>query len=319
MLSLLRQAADHEPAIGQLDLDAYVGAAMRAPYLMHAALAFSARHLSLTAADEGDGGRAEFYQTQATALQTRAIRLFNAPLPALDRENGLAVFLFSNLIGIHTLSDALLAHHRDDDDDDDELAPFLHRFVDAVKLHRGVKTVAAGCWPLLLQTELHPVLEWGREATAGKGRGDHLRAVRRCLAEAELGDEERRDCEQALDHLQWAVDEEESQGQQQQQQSSLRHLSRQTRMVFSWPVIVSPLFVDMLDRHRGEALAVLACYGAVLHHCERLWLVGQAGRRLVHLIAAALGPAWAPWLSWPLGVVGGSPPAGLDSPVAGPT
>lgn len=302
---------------------------MQAPYLMHAALAFSARHLSITEAGEedGGGGRAEFYQTQATALQTRAIRLFNAPLPALNRENGLAVFLFSNLIGIHTLSDALLAHHRDDKDKEaDELAPFLRRFVDAVKLHRGVKTVAAGCWPLLLQTKLHPVLEWGREATAGKGRGDHLGTVRRCLAEAELGDEERRDCEQALDHLQWAVDDDlhdnDSQGQQQQkqqQESSPRHLSRPTRMVFSWPIIVSPLFVEMLEQHRGEALAVLACYGAVLHHCERLWLVGQAGRRLVHLIASALGPAWASWLSWPVGVVGGSPSSDLNSPAAGQT
>lgn len=315
LLFQLRQVVDQEPAIGHLDLDVYVEAAMKAPYLMHAALAFSARHLSM----EGESGMAEFYQNQATLLQTSAIRLFSSPLPALNKENGLAIFLFSNLIGVHTLSDALA--HRDA-----ELEPFLCRFIDAAELHRGIKTVAMGCWPLLLQTELHPILEWGREVVAGNGRGDHLRTVRRCLSEAELGAEERRDCEQALDHLQWAVDDDdddERQGKQQQQKNSPRHLDRPTRMIFSWPVIVSPLFVEMLRQRRGEALAVLACYGAVLYHCEELWLVGQSGRHLVYLIASALGSGWTPWLSWPLGMVGESPGSrprsNLDSPASGQT
>lgn len=61
--------------------------------------------------------------------------------------------------------------------------------------------------------------------------------------------------------------------------------------------------VDLLVLRRPVSLIVLAYYGATLHLCRDLWMVDQAGRRIVHAIRSYLDPSWAPWLRWPCEVV----------------
>lgn len=129
---------------------------------------------------------------------------------------------------------------------------------------------------------------------AGKGYGSECNAIKELIATASgLSDEESAHCEQAIEHLQWALDKRE-------QSESTR---AQVYMVFSWPLLINNGYLDLLEQRRPEALLIFAFYGAMLHHCRHLWLIGPAGEHIVSLITNYLGPEWQPWLDWPNEVI----------------
>lgn len=97
--------AGEDPDMLSKYIKVYREAAFMGPYLMHEALAFAARHLSIT---KPDSQAQQFYLNQATVLQTTALSLFRASIQQNQGpETSLPSFLFSSLLGTHILSDTV--------------------------------------------------------------------------------------------------------------------------------------------------------------------------------------------------------------------
>jgi hypothetical protein len=139
----------------QSTFDACVKESMKAPYLLHQMLAFSARHLAAI-----HPGRSAHYLHQAVSLQLRAISLFNSTRLEVDSSNCVAVLLFSVTLGHHLLVDALATR------DIDRLDGFLAHYVQCVEMNRGIYNLVISTWPLLLDSTLASVLAWSRRESS---------------------------------------------------------------------------------------------------------------------------------------------------------
>jgi hypothetical protein len=67
----------------------------------------------------------------------------------------------------------------------------------------------------------------------------------------------------------------------------------------AWPVIIPPNYVDLVASHQGEALVILAYYGALIHPSRNEWVFQDGGQFLIESVTQYLGPAWHDWLEWP--------------------
>jgi hypothetical protein len=67
----------------------------------------------------------------------------------------------------------------------------------------------------------------------------------------------------------------------------------------AWTLLVPPEYIDLLAERRGEALVILAHYGALVNTHRQQWLFGDGGEYLVRSISQYLGPDWEEWLHWP--------------------
>jgi hypothetical protein len=71
----------------------------------------------------------------------------------------------------------------------------------------------------------------------------------------------------------------------------------------AWPVLVPREYVKLLAALQGEALVILAHYGALIHPFREKWMFQDGGEFLIKSILQYLGPSWQEWLGWPLGVL----------------
>ena len=71
-------------------------------------------------------------------------------------------------------------------------------------------------------------------------------------------------------------------------------------MVFAWPVIIDPLFIQLLKQQESMALVILAHFGAALHCLHDVWWAKGLGAPLVQAISRVVGNEWLPYLQWPL-------------------
>ncbi len=62
----------------------------------------------------------------------------------------------SSILGRHLLTDVLACREQC-------LDAFLDRYLECVKLHKGVRAIASAAWPRLLESDLLPFMTWGDE------------------------------------------------------------------------------------------------------------------------------------------------------------
>ncbi|KAH8879793.1 putative Zn2Cys6 transcription factor [Thozetella sp. PMI_491] len=254
--------------------------ATASPYLLYQLFAFSARHLSFLHPE-----RSASYRHQAFTLQTRAIELFNAStaLTGVDRSNCVPVLLFSSILGHHILADTL------DKRDPGGLQAFMSHYVQCVEVQRGIFTVAIASWPLLMESELEPILSWSAGFTSQAPQGNDCREISELIEAADgLEEEEKAVCRLAIKHLQVGFDAVHM------EDRDVRH-----QMIVLWMLHVPPQFTGFLDAKRPEALAVLAYWALLLHYGRHMWQVGDAGSYLMGLIVEYLGAEWSHWLDYP--------------------
>ncbi|KAF1942833.1 hypothetical protein EJ02DRAFT_502545 [Clathrospora elynae] len=216
--------------------------ALKAPYLMHQVLAFSACHLAHARPE-----RSSFYQHQAVTLQTRAVSTFNAARVHMDQSNCVSILLFSSMLAQHLLADTLAKR------DQDGLDGFITHYMQCVGMHRGVYTVATSAWPLLMESEIEPILTLSKSFT-------------------DMSDDEKQACRTAIHYLQVRLDA--------VQADDTAQVSRYQMMT------------ELLAAKRPQALIVLAHYAMLLHHGRHMWQVGNAGAYILDIIARYLGPEW---------------------------
>lgn len=251
---------------------------VKAPYLLHQVLAFSARHLATIHPE-----RSEKYLHQAVELQTRAVSLFNSTKREVDSSNCLPILLFSVTLGHHLLADALAIRTSDG------LDGFLTHYVQCVEMNWGLYRLTLSAWPLLLNTELEPVLSWSSQQSSKDPTGKHCEPIVQLVNDSiALSNDEKEVCREAIQYLQLGFDamfKEDDGG--------------RYRMIFQWTMLASPGLTSLLATKRPEALILLGYYALLLHHARSLWQVGDTGVYLLGLITAYLAPEWHIWLEYP--------------------
>ncbi|OJJ94748.1 hypothetical protein ASPACDRAFT_1877366 [Aspergillus aculeatus ATCC 16872] len=247
----------------------------KVPYLANELLALAATHISVIRP-----AQREFYRDHATQLQIHALRAFySAADPGITPR-----FLFSSILGLHTLCVTLLFR-------DTDFSVFLDSFVHYLRLHRGVRTVLGGSWRALRETTaLGPVLGAAESQLQTDGSlGPACSRLLTLVQKAKLGPSVTATYQHAIEGLQLAMTAAASPG----------AWADCTPAVLAWPASVPLEYIDLLARRSPDALAVLAHYGIVLHAHRHRWFLGDGGRYLIESIRESLGPDWAEWMIFP--------------------
>jgi hypothetical protein len=254
--------------------------ALKAPYLMHELLAFSAQHLAHV-----HPARSLHYLHQAMSLQTRAISLFNATWSEVDESNCVAVVLFSSVLGHHLLAETLSKR------DVRGLEAFVAHYVQCVEIHRGIYTIAKSAWPLLMESELEPIMSMSSNFTSQTPVGNDCQSVQDLVDRSvSLSQEEKHACRIAIQYLQVGFDA---------VALVADHGYNRHHMIYTWTMLVPLDVTNMLARKQPEVLILLAYYAVLLHRGKDLWQVGNAGEYIFNLIAKYLDSEWGMWLRDP--------------------
>jgi hypothetical protein len=250
---------------------------------LHQLLAFSARHLAFLHPECSAS-----YLHRTVTLQTRAVSLFNAAWTEVDQSNCVAILLFSSILGHHLLADTLAKR------DPGGLEAFITHYMECVEMHRGIHTVASTAWPLLMESELEPILSWSSGFNSRPPRGNHCQRIRELVDGADgLGEEDKEACRLAIQYLQVGFDAVLAEEEEEEEQGN-RH-----QMIFSWTVLAPPEFTGLLAAKRPEVLVLLGYYALLLHYGRNMWQVGDAGAYILGIIVDYLGPEWDHWLEYP--------------------
>ncbi|RGP64159.1 sterol uptake control 2 [Fusarium longipes] len=251
----------------------------QAPYALDQLLAISADHMAVLHPES-----AASYRRTATELQTRALSYFNKDAQEVASHDTYYIprFLFSSLLSLHMLYDTLTQYRS-------SFHIFIDRFCESVHLHRGVRSTTNNRYHDLLETRLATFfLEVNKAAELGD-KGDECAPLIDLIQRSDLHPASVEACINAANTLQWAF-------------NVYRNLPQDSNVqaVSAFPVVLGEDFIEAIRKHRPEALLVLAYYGALLHRCRHVWLVGDSGAFLIHLIANHLGSYWQEALQWPL-------------------
>jgi hypothetical protein len=251
--------------------------ALQFPWLLHAVLAISARHLAVIKPESSS-----LYLSEAFQLQNEAINIFNTERLRIDETNCSAALLFSSILGRHMLVDSLAGLESDG-------SVLLNSYCQYVQIHRGLRAIASDSWQLLSESEIWPVLLFAGIQRPRTARGTELTDLRRWIQESQGLDQEALEvCLEAVNLLQVGLDE---------IRTSKAHL-RQYQMAFIWSVCNPAKFNELVKQRLPQALVILAHYAALLHHAREIWQIGDAGYRFLHMVCNALGPGYGSQLWW---------------------
>lgn len=264
---------------------AVMPAALSAPYAMYQVLALSALHLSHTRT-----AQASQYREEATFLQTEALSLFNDSWAEITTESCVPILLFSSLLSLHTLEEAVTASEMD-------ASGFLNRFVTYLNLHRGVHAITSQSWQLLLQSNISSVLDRTERALHVTSLQSEEQAafvadrLSNLLNSADMGVESEQACREAVESLHLVYKSEPSIGETSAENAP--------GTIWTWPILLSGVFTNLLVKRRPEALIILCHYAVLLHRRRHIWVVRNAGQMLISEITRFLGTYYSDWLDWP--------------------
>lgn len=267
---------DNHPPISFQDIMQYC---FNAPYLMNELLSLSSLHLSIIRPQQR-----KFYRDRSTELQNYALGAFNGTSSQITDENYVPVFLFASVLGMHMLCETLVCREND-------FECFVDRFVQYVIVHHGVRVVIGqGRWGLLQKTALKPLFQFSKV----------MPPLDSCLGPV---------CEKLFNRIQaLGLDEATFRGYEQAIQAlqSIMTVLEQQKLrehcingLVAWPILVPREYLDLVAARKGEALVILAYYGALVDTQRDMWVFCDGGRYLVDSISQYLGPRWEDWLEWP--------------------
>lgn len=275
------KAIGFDQADVQQILQTTIREAFAAPFLMDELLALAAAHRSTLASEQRD-----FYQTEATRLQTRALTQYNIAQADVSEKNCLAIFFFSSFLGQHVLFETFSLQG--------DLSALLDKLVQCLALHRGIAAVAGRSWPNL-QTKLRllfgPHGAGEHPSPEASSSGTECADLMTLLGRSELSPSSAQACRDAVEKLQPLLDV-------QRAAQSSQSRSRRIIAVQEWPVRIPADYTNLLAQRRPEALVVLAYYAVLLHRAKDYWIVGGAGEFLIRSISDHLGAYWVDWLQW---------------------
>ncbi|KAL2073466.1 hypothetical protein VTL71DRAFT_10790 [Oculimacula yallundae] len=278
----------------QMAIRDIVQRALSTPYLICEILSLSATHLSSIRPSQS-----VFLRYQATELQTSALSIFNAEIQIASVEDASSVdyfsrFVFSSLLLYHMLHDVIA--YRDDD-----FTVFIENFVRYLHVTKGVTLNIHGYWDLLFETSLKPFLQDGEKNLRGGAdqRIPECEKLEGLLKTADLGPASSKAYENALSGLKQAYHGHRRLVDADLPPDSSSSLSHGRSIIYSWPIIVSKEYTELVLQKRPEALAILAHYGILLLRYRDSWTVGDGGEYIIEAVTRYLGPYWEEWLASP--------------------
>ncbi|KAI0894372.1 hypothetical protein F4806DRAFT_120328 [Annulohypoxylon nitens] len=250
------------------------------PFLMNEILAFSALHLSFIRPL-----KAQLYRHHAIGLQTQALTIFNGEMINVDRDNCMAVLIFSWLLTLHTLVETV---------ESAESADMLDPFVHCMRLHLGVRAIKTEAWHMMLESKMGFMLESVNSMLEYTEPGSHTAELRDCIRDSKaLSDEEKATCMSALDNIQWflsSIEGKENEG---------ASLVTAFLSLISWPGKIDVEFHQLVAKRSPEALVILSYFAVPLHLCRDKWIVRNAGQLLFQSVRIHLPDEWHRWLNAP--------------------
>lgn len=244
-------------------------------FLLAQILALSACHMSLKRPE-----RAAYYHEYASSQQAHAVTGWKDIIDHIDASNCLDVLLFSHLIALQAFWDIFASTQTD-------LGIFLDQLVRCIRMLRGVNVVIQTWWEALVQTQIGSIMlnadQQQNTPTSSRHECRHLRAM---IDDADASAKSMETYHESLDRLQTCFDAE----------NSLDTPGASTHQVFSWLVVASEDYTDLLDQRRPEALVLLAYFAVLLHRRNQSWVINDAGLRLLSRIRSYLGTRWDPLL-----------------------
>lgn len=297
-------------------LSGVVEAALSSPCLMNALLAAAALHLSHIRPAQG-----AYYHQQAVHFHTHALSIFNQQRPHVTPDNCVSLLLFGQLTSLHVLYETTTLDRGGGDGDRSGFEP-LNRFLEYIKVYRGVVLIAKEAWQALLQSKLSSIFTasagFADCRSSGGSQTSELRSV--ISISRALDREQKQLCLEATDRLQWIfrvsdrepdrdkdadedadtdTDTRESHGRGKDEPGEMHSL----RLVHAWPCLAHEAVLDLLCNKTPEALLMLAYYGILMHRHRHFWIYANVGQILVRTIARYLGPDWQHFMVWPLAQV----------------
>ncbi|KAK6511286.1 hypothetical protein TWF481_000207 [Arthrobotrys musiformis] len=257
----------------------YVHHGLSTPYLIHQMLAMSALQLSTTFTDRQ---KINHYHSYATGLQNRALSLFTQanPLIEVTAANCIHLFLFSSAVGVHLLCDTLYYHR-------ESLDTLVQKFTHDINVYRGVLTIVNQCTPPFREKEIAPHLRLAQAfLTLPEATGSDCDDLLKLISASNIPESSRKVYQQTSIDLQRMFD-------------AAQGKSRMA-VLFTWLILLSPEYVDLLRLGEPEALVILAFYGVLLHRGRYMWVIGNGGQFLIEAIRDRLGESWRGWLRFPL-------------------
>ncbi|KAL5335320.1 hypothetical protein BJX70DRAFT_375541 [Aspergillus crustosus] len=250
---------------------------LESPYLFYELLAFSACHLAYLSPS-----RSTHYLHQSMKLQTRAISLFNIEKLQVAKSNCVPILLFTIALGHHLLADTLRTREFKN------ISSFLEHYIQCAATHRGIFAVLNEAKPLLMETELNPVLSRSYDFTSSTPTGhDCAKLTTLINSSPTLSSKEKDACHTAIKFLQLGFDA---------LSASAHAENTRYQMLFLWTVVVPSEFMVLVGTKRTEALVIFAFYARLLCHGRHIWQVGEAGEYILDLIRGELGESWYGWV-----------------------
>ncbi|KAJ4983901.1 feruloyl esterase b precursor [Stagonosporopsis vannaccii] len=262
-------------------------AVLSKPFLLLEVLALSALHLSRTRSEHADD-----YFAEATSLQIEALTLFDDQLGSITSNNCEAVLMFASFLGVHSLGEAVMTSEND-------AGGFLDRFVTYLNLHRGVRTIVSQSWQMLLRSKIAPALHNASDRLKLAESQHQEQAVfvetelNRLLDHGDMNEESNTACRDAVARLKMIY---QADYLDDQIVGSQRHAAG---LIWAWPILLSGVYTDLLQKRQPEALIILCYFSVLLHRRRSLWFVDSAGRLLIEAVTKSLGSYWRHWLDWP--------------------
>jgi len=253
---------------------------------MYETLAISAFHLGVK-----HPSKSNLYLEESTALQAKALSLFNSSNPTVQQDNLIPAFLFSALLGLHFFCETFSTPSPD-------LNIFLDRLVQSIRLLRGIRALIGDSWEVirnsdircLLQADDWPTINRNDEVTQAF---DDLR-ITFSQSHTISAFESKVYCE-AIAGLLSVYNS--------QPQDIISGVSPNPRIVTAWPIQISAEYTELLNERKPEALIVMAYFSILLHGRSTFWAVGDAGTFLLNAIEGYLGEEWIKWLVVPKKIV----------------
>lgn len=287
-------------------LSAVVEAALSSPCLMNALLAAAALHLSHTLP-----AQSSHYHHQAVHFHTHALSIFNQLRPRVTPENCVSLLLFGQLTSLHVLYETTTLDCDGGDGDRPSFEP-LNRFLEYIKVYRGVVLIAKEAWQALLRSKLSSIFTDTASITDCKSSGGSQTSELRSVISISraLDREQKQLCLVATDRLQWIFsawdrdpDTRKSQSPRPSAGDDESGEMHSLRLVHAWPCLAHEAVLDLLCNKTPEALLMLAYYGVLMHQHRDFWIYANVGRILVRTIARYLGADWQHFMAWPLAEV----------------
>lgn len=247
-------------------------------FLMHEILAFSALHLAHLRPDQARAYSVLSDHHQGIAVNT----IRNLLSSTITSENCNALFAASAIITLTGFASNFT-----------ETAPPLDDILDLFLLIRGMHGILKSAWDKIMQGPLARIIKSGLDPPPQPLLEEllcHVEDLKSCLDSKLVRSDVQSLCMDTIANFHESVD-----------MATHHSDGRELRVVFTWPIKLSPDFMLLLRQNEPFALALLAHYCVILHCAEeKYWFIRGWGSKVVKAIANSIDPAWEQCIRWPV-------------------